>query len=151
MIAATWSIEEKENINMSNKLVKNRNLENLTYGDLGLDARFQYLEAPYLEDDSKMLFKVDDIEQYCWVNLSDPQFSHYSCMLFMRKNGTAVLAWNNKIKDDILCTTIKTNPDNYKEIGDIMHDIAVDTYGHYFAAIVILVEVKANTYKMIEK
>lgn len=39
----------------------------------------------------------------------------------------------------------------YKEIGDIVFEMAMDTYGHYFSGIVVLVEVEPNTYKMIEK
>ena len=47
---------------MSNKLVKKSNLGDLSYSDLGLDVSFQILEAPYLEDGTKMLFKIDDVE-----------------------------------------------------------------------------------------
>ena len=45
----------------------------------------------------------------------------------------------------------KTHPQMYKEIGDIVFEMAMDTYGHYFSGIVVLVEVEPNTYKMIEK
>ena len=38
-----------------------------------------------------------------------------------------------------------------KKIGDIVFEMAMDTYGHYFSGIVVLVEVEPNTYKMIEK
>ena len=37
------------------------------------------------------------------------------------------------------------------QIGDIVFEMAMDTYGHYFSGIVVLVEVEPNTYKMIEK
>ena len=53
---------------MSNKLVKNSNLGDLSYSDLGLDVSFQILEAPYLEDGTKMLFKIDDVENFCAYN-----------------------------------------------------------------------------------
>ena len=53
---------------MSNKLVKKSNLGDLSYSDLGLDVSFQILEAPYLEDGTKMLFKIDDVEISCYNN-----------------------------------------------------------------------------------
>ena len=136
---------------MSNKLVKKNGLGDLSYSDLGLDVRFQYLEAPYCEDGTKMLFKVDDIEQYCVNNLYDPQFADCSCIIAIRQDGTVFLNWNIKSKIDVLGAEVKVNPDNYKEIGDIVFEMAMDTYGHYFSGIVVLVEVEPNTYKMIEK
>lgn len=33
----------------------------------------------------------------------------------------------------------------------LVFEMAMDTYGHYFSGIVVLVEVEPNTYKMIEK
>ena len=57
---------------MSNKLVKKSNLGDLSYSDLGLDVSFQILEAPYLEDGTKMLFKIDDVENFCAYYLSLP-------------------------------------------------------------------------------
>ncbi len=64
---------------MSNKLVKKSNLGDLSYSDLGLDVSFQILEAPYLEDGTKMLFKIDDVENFCAYNLNDfADFIEYS-------------------------------------------------------------------------
>ena len=65
---------------MSNKLVKKSNLGDLSYSDLGLDVRFQVLEAPYLEDGTKMLFKIDDVENFCAYNLND--FADFGSIIF---------------------------------------------------------------------
>ena len=59
--------DKKEKTDMSNKLVKKSNLGDLSYSDLGLDVRFQVLEAPYLEDGTKMLFKIDDVENFLCI------------------------------------------------------------------------------------
>ena len=117
---------------MSNKLVKKSNLGDLSYSDLGLDVSFQILEAPYLEDGTKMLFKIGSI-------------------LLLRQNDTFFFACIDKAKNDIAYINEKTHPQMYKEIGDIVFEMAMDTYGHYFSGIVVLVEVEPNTYKMIEK
>ena len=69
---------------MSNKLVKKSNLGDLSYSDLGLDVRFQFLEAPYLEDGTKMLFKIDDVENFCAYNLND--FADFGSILLLRQN-----------------------------------------------------------------
>lgn len=136
---------------MSSKLVKKSNLGDLSYSDLGLDVSYRYLEAPYLEDGTKMLFKIDDIDQYCVNNLYDPQFADCCCIIAIRQDGTAFLNWNIKANIDVLGAEVKVNPNDYKEIGDILFEMAMDTYGHYFSGIVVLVEVEPNTYKMIEK
>ena len=71
---------------MSNKLVKKSNLGDLSYSDLGLDVSFQILEAPYLEDGTKMLFKIDDVENFCAYNLND--FADFGSILLLRQNDT---------------------------------------------------------------
>ena len=134
---------------MSNKLVKKNNLGDLSYSDLGLDVRFQYLEAPYDKDGKKILFKIDDIENFCAYNLND--FKDFCSILLLRQNNTFFFACIDKAKNDIAYINLKTHPQMYKEIGDILFEMAMDTYGHYFAGIVVLVEVEPNTYKMIEK
>lgn len=68
---------------MSNKLVKKSNLGDLSYSDLGLDVSFQILEAPYLEDGTKMLFKIDDVENFCAYNLND--FADFGSILLLRQ------------------------------------------------------------------
>lgn len=73
---------------MSNKLVKKSNLGDLSYSDLGLDVRFQVLEAPYLEDGTKMLFKIDDVENFCAYNLND--FADFGSILLLRQNDTSM-------------------------------------------------------------
>ena len=120
---------------MSNKLVKN--------------VSFQILEAPYLEDGTKMLFKIDDVENFCAYNLND--FADFGSILLLRQNDTFFFACIDKAKNDIAYINEKTHPQMYKEIGDIVFEMAMDTYGHYFSGIVVLVEVEPNTYKMIEK
>lgn len=69
------------------------------------------------------------------------------------KGGTVpwFVACIDKAKNDIAYINEKTHPQMYKEIGDIVFEMAMDTYGHYFSGIVVLVEVEPNTYKMIEK
>lgn len=74
---------------MSNKLVKKSNLGDLSYSDLGLDVRFQFLEAPYLEDGTKMLFQIDDVENFCAYNLND--FADFGSILLLRQNGTSLI------------------------------------------------------------
>lgn len=133
---------------MSNKLVKKSNLGDLSYSDLGLDVSFQILEAPYLEDGTKMLFKIDDVENFCAYNLND--FADFGSILLLRQNDTFFFACIDKAKNDIAYINEKTHPQMYKEIGDIVFEMAMDTYGHYFSGIVVLVEVEPNTYKMIE-
>ena len=134
---------------MSNKLVKKSNLGDLSYSDLGLDVSFQILEAPYLEDGTKMLFQIDDVENFCAYNLND--FADFGSILLLRQNDTFFFACIDKAKNDIAYINEKTHPQMYKEIGDIVFEMAMDTYGHYFSGIVVLVEVEPNTYKMIEK
>ena len=84
---------------MSNKLVKKSNLGDLSYSDLGLDVRFQFLEAPYLEDGTKMLFQIDDVENFCAYNLND--FADFGSILLLRQNGTFFFACIDKAKNDI--------------------------------------------------
>ena len=141
--------DKKEKTDMSNKLVKKSNLGDLSYSDLGLDVSFQILEAPYLEDGTKMLFKIDDVENFCAYNLND--FADFGSILLLRQNDTFFFACIDKAKNDIAYINEKTHPQMYKEIGDIVFEMAMDTYGHYFSGIVVLVEVEPNTYKMIEK
>ena len=84
---------------MSNKLVKKSNLGDLSYSDLGLDVSFQILEAPYLEDGTKMLFKIDDVENFCAYNLND--FADFGSILLLRQNDTFFFACIDKAKNDI--------------------------------------------------
>lgn len=102
---------------MSNKLVKKSNLGDLSYSDLGLDVSFQILEAPYLEDGTKMLFKIDDVENFCAYNLND--FADFGSILLLRQNDTFFFACIDKAKNDIAYINEKTHPQMYKEIGDI--------------------------------
>ena len=88
---------------MSNKLVKKSNLGDLSYSDLGLDVSFQILEAPYLEDGTKMLFKIDDVENFCAYNLND--FADFGSILLLRQNDTFFFACIDKAKNDIAYLT----------------------------------------------
>ena len=82
-------------------------------------------------------------------NLND--FADFGSILLLRQNDTFFFACIDKAKNDIAYINEKTHPQMYKEIGDIVFEMAMDTYGHYFSGIVVLVEVEPNTYKMIEK
>ena len=92
---------------MSNKLVKKSNLGDLSYSDLGLDVSFQILEAPYLEDGTKMLFKIDDVENFCAYNLND--FADFGSILLLRQNDTFFFACIDKAKNDIAYINEKTH------------------------------------------
>lgn len=46
---------------MSNKLVKKRKFENITFTELGLDEDFNFLEAPCCECGNKMTLETDDM------------------------------------------------------------------------------------------
>lgn len=62
-----------------------------------MDVRFQVLEAPYLEDGTKMLFKIDDVENFCAYNLND--FADFGSILLLRQNDTFFFACIDKAKN----------------------------------------------------
>ena len=95
---------------MSNKLVKKSNLGDLSYSDLGLDVSFQILEAPYLEDGTKMLFKIDDVENFCAYNLND--FADFGSILLLRQNDTFFFACIDKAKNEDILTSDSYNLEN---------------------------------------
>ena len=101
---------------MSNKLVKKSNLGDLSYSDLGLDVSFQILEAPYLEDGTKMLFKIDDVENFCAYNLND--FADFGSILLLRQNDTFFFACIDKAKNDIASGTNYVNKSGIYRVNE---------------------------------
>lgn len=115
--------------------------------DWTLDSRS--LKHHILKTAQRCFLRLMMLKIFCAYNLND--FADFGSILLLRQNDTFFFACIDKAKNDIAYINEKTHPQMYKEIGDIIFEMAMDTYGHYFSGIVVLVEVEPNTYKMIEK
>lgn len=146
---------------MSNKLVKKNNMENVTFGTLGLDSNKNFLEAPLCDYGcgQKQGFYTEDIKQTSGDMLMEQDFQVGGILVF-RKSGDVLFTLKmGTEEDDILFCLLDMCKHSLHECGQVLQEslqtmekeLGMEAGYLDLKHCAILVEIAENTYKVIEE
>ena len=143
---------------MSNKLVKRNNMENVTFGALGLDISTNFLEAPKAEE-KKYFMRTEDIKQSSGDMLMEQDFPIGGILIF-KKNGDVLFTLKKGLtNNDILFCTLDMSNDSVEKCNQVLQEslqtmekeLGMETGYLDLKHCGILVEIANDTYKIIEE
>lgn len=143
---------------MSNKLVKKNNMENVTFGALGLDITKNFLEALKAEG-KKFFMRTEDIKQTSGDILMEQDFQVGGILVF-RKNGDVLFTLKHgQEENDILFCSLDMSNDPLNKCGQVLQEslqtmekeLGMEAGYLDLKHCGILVEIAKDTYKVIEE
>lgn len=143
---------------MNNKLVKKNNIENVTFGALGLDITKNFLEALKAEE-KKFFMRTEDIKQTSGDILMEQDFQVGGILVF-RKNGDVLFTLKHgQEENDILFCSLDMSNDPLNKCGQVLQEslktmekeLGMEAGYLDLKHCGILVEIANNTYKIIEE
>lgn len=143
---------------MNNKLVKKNNIENVTFGALGLDITKNFLEAPKAEE-KKYFMRTEDIKQTSGDMLMEQDFQVGGILVF-RKNGDVLFSLKHgQEENDILFCSLDMSNDPLNKCGEVLQEslqtmekeLGMEAGYLDLKHCGIMVEIAKDTYKVIEE
>ena len=140
-------------------MMMNRELNNVTFGTLGLDSTINFLKAPMCDCGGKQALCTEDIKQATGDMLSEQKFDVGGILVFKQDGDVLFTLKIGQTEKDIYFCTLDMSSNQLEECGQVLQkslqcmeeELGVEKNALVLKHCGVMVEIEKDTFKIIEE